>query len=179
MRLNSSCLQTVAMYVVMKFYHMVRSGVSFKVNETFIELWQNSYESDENKSSTTISLCPDDLDDDLTYFNCDESHAHETVDIFECNDGDISDKTHDDGAKRAADEGSDENDSLLVAYDVNSVDSLWYKNVNYPSLSLCSKNVCWLRRRSGKCYFLIKLNHWNEKVSCLTLLSISSHGNEN
>ncbi|CRK96607.1 CLUMA_CG010013, isoform A [Clunio marinus] len=29
---------TVAMYFVMKFYHMVRSGISFKVNETVIEL---------------------------------------------------------------------------------------------------------------------------------------------
>lgn len=123
------------MYVVMRFYHMVRSGVSFKVNETFIELWQNSYESDENKSSTTISLCPDDVDDDLGYFNCNDSHLQDAEDIFECNDGDISDKNHDDGAKRAADEGSDENDSLLVAYDLNSVDSLWHKNVNYLSFS--------------------------------------------
>lgn len=123
------------MYVVMRFYHMVRSGVSFKVNETFIELWQNSYESDENKSSTTISLCPDDVEDDLGYFNCSDSHLQqEAEDIFECNDGDISDKNHDDRAKRVADEGSDENDSLLVSYDVNSVDSLWHKIVNYTSL---------------------------------------------
>lgn len=112
---------------------MVRSGISFKVNETFIELWQNSYESDENKSSTTISLCPDDVDDDLGYFNCSDSHLQDAEDIFECNDEDISDKNHDDEAKRAANEGSDENDSLLVAYDVNSVDSLWHKNVNYSS----------------------------------------------
>lgn len=111
---------------------MVRSGISFKVNETFIELWQNSYESDDNKSSTTISLCPDDVDDDLGYFNCSDSHLHDAEDIFEC-DADNDDK-NDDGTKRAADEGSDENDSLLVAYDINSVDSLWHKNAIYPSL---------------------------------------------
>lgn len=104
------------MYFVMKFYHMVRSGVSFKVNETFIELWQNSYDSDDNKSSTTISFCPEDEDeDDLGYSNCSHTHQDDVEDIFE------------DGAKRAADEASDENDSLLVAYDANSIDSLWHR----------------------------------------------------
>lgn len=116
------------MYAVMRFYHMVRSGISFKVNETFIELWQNSYESDDNKSSTTISLCPDDdVDDDLGYLNCARSDLHDVEDIFEY-DEDISDKHHD-GAKRVADDGSDENDSLLVVYDANSVGSLWHKKI--------------------------------------------------
>lgn len=49
------------------------------------------------------------------------SHLHEDVeDIF---DDDIS-ATNLDGMKRVADEASDENDSLLVAYDINSIDSL-------------------------------------------------------
>lgn len=119
------------MYVVMKFYHMVRSGISFKVNETFIELWQNSYESDDNKSSTTISLCPDDVDEDLEYSNCGDSQLHQAEDIFEC-DEDISDNDHD-GRKRPTEDGSDENVSLLVAYDVNSVDSLWHKSIRNSS----------------------------------------------
>lgn len=115
------------MYAVMRFYHMVRSGISFKLNETFIELWQNSYESDDNKSSTTISLCPDDdVDDDLGYSNCSHSHVHDAEDIFASND-DISDKNHE-RTKRSGD-GSDENDSLLVAYDADSVVSLWHKNI--------------------------------------------------
>lgn len=110
------------MYVVMRFYHMVRSGISFKVNETFIELWQNSYES-EDKSSTTISFCPDDVDEeDLGYSNLTRSNLHVAEDIFEFTD-DIS-ETNVDEPK----DGS-ENDSLLVAYDADSVDSLWHENV--------------------------------------------------
>lgn len=113
---------------------MVRSGISFKVNETVIELWPNSYESDENKSSTTISFCADEDEDDFGYSNC--SRLQDIEDIFECND-DISDKIRD--------EGSDENDSLLVAYDLNSVVSvvsLWHKNiVRYRPLRMFCKNL--------------------------------------
>lgn len=115
------------MYVVMKFYHMVRSGISFKVNETFIELWQNSLLESDDKSSTTVSFCPDDIDDDdFGYLNCRRSNLHVVDDIFENNE-DISDKNNVE-IKRAADDG-DENDSLLVAYDENSVDSVWQKSV--------------------------------------------------
>lgn len=123
------------MFAVMKFYHMVRSGISFKVNETVIELWQSSYESDDNKSSTTISLCDDDdynPEGDVEYSNC-SNFPNE--DIFDCNDEDISDKNCDD-KKRAADEGSDENCSLLVAYDVNSIMSLWQKRSRIKFVSL-------------------------------------------
>lgn len=95
---------------------MVRSGISFKVNETVIELWQNFYESGDNKSSTTVSFCAEEDEDNLGYSNC--SRLDDVEDIFECND-DISDK------KQNIKEG-DENDSLLVAYDKNSVVSLWH-----------------------------------------------------
>lgn len=115
--------QTVAMYVVMRFYHMVRSGISFKVNETFIELWQNSSFGSDDKSSTTISFCPDDIDDGFGY--CHRPNSHVVDDIFEYNE-DISEGNNV-GIKKAADDGSDENDSLLVAYDENSVDSVWQK----------------------------------------------------
>lgn len=123
---SASHSQTLAMYAVMRFYHMVRSGISFKVNEIAIELWQNSYDSDENKTSTTISLCPDDVEDDFGYSNC--SHSHYAEDIFGSND-DISDKNNEEMKRAAAGEGTDENDSLLVAYDVDSVVSLWHKNI--------------------------------------------------
>lgn len=106
---------------------MVRSGITFKVNETFIELWQ-SYESDE-KSSTTISFCADDADDDggdLGYSNLSHSRQQDVEDIF---DADISDTNFGFGVKRVADEASDENDSLLVAYDENSIDSLWQEDI--------------------------------------------------
>lgn len=106
---------------------MVRSGITFKVNETFIELWQNSYDLDE-KSSTTISFCADDADDDgdLGYSNLSHSRQQDVEDIF---DDDISDTNFGFGVKRVADEASDENDSLLVAYDENSIDSLWQEDI--------------------------------------------------
>lgn len=113
------------MYVVMRYYHMVRSGISFKVNETFIELWQNSSLGSDDKSSTTISFCPDDIDDDFSY--CHRPNLHVVDDIFEYNE-DISERNIV-GIKRAADDASDENVSLLVAYDENSVDSVWQKSV--------------------------------------------------
>jgi hypothetical protein len=96
----------------MRFYHSIRSGVSFKVNETVIELWHsNSFGTNDSKSST-ISFCRDD-DDDEEDVNV-TSFLNE--DIFEC---DVDEN------KRIADEGSDENESLLVRYDINSDVSLW------------------------------------------------------
>lgn len=41
----------------MKFYHMLRSGISWKLNETIIELWHSSYDT---KTSTTYSYCDED-----------------------------------------------------------------------------------------------------------------------
>lgn len=123
------------MYSVMRFYHMIRSGISFKAGEISIELWQNSYESDDNKSSTTVSFCPDDVDDELGFSNC--SHSHYAEDIFASND-DISD-SH----QVVAGDGSDENDSLLVAYDVNSVVSLWHKNIIKRRSLTSIKFVLW------------------------------------
>lgn len=35
---SSTCMQSLAMWAVMKFYHMLRSGISWKINETIIEL---------------------------------------------------------------------------------------------------------------------------------------------
>lgn len=126
------------MYAVVKFYHVIRSGISFKANETVIELWHsNSFGSDDdNKSSTTISLCnDDDDDDDVEEVNesADSNNINVTSftnqDIFDCfDDDDDKDRGLSHGStKRAADEGSDENDSLLVDYDVASVVSLWFK----------------------------------------------------
>lgn len=130
--------QTFALYAVMRFYHMVRSGVSFKINETFIELWQNSHD-DSERSSTTISLCEDDdddycgrsadIEDNLGYSKCcHTTHLHELDD----DDDDVSDEIHifdklhqETQFTAAADDGSDEGDSLLVGYDKNSIVSLW------------------------------------------------------
>lgn len=99
------------MFFVMRYYHMIRSGISFKVNEIAIELWQKSYDSEDNKSSTTISFCDEDEDE--------SGHLDNVEDIFEYND-DISDKDKD--IKHPTE---DESDSLLVAYDVDSIASMW------------------------------------------------------
>lgn len=120
----------------MRFYHIVRSGVSFKINETFIELWRNSHD-DSEKSSTTISLCDDDddygggedIDDNLGYSKCchNSTHLHEDDDDIS-DEINIFDKIHQETKfTAAADDASDEGDSLLVAYDKNSVVSLWHK----------------------------------------------------
>lgn len=114
----------------MKFYHVIRSGISFKANETVIELWHSSSfgSDDENKSSTTISLCNDDDEDEEE--SADSNNMNVTSftndDIFDCFEDVKEDKNREE-MKRAADEGSDENDSLLVDYDVDSVVSLWFK----------------------------------------------------
>ena len=120
----------MAIYAVVKFYHVIRSGISYKANETVIELWHSSsFGSDnENKSSTTISLCNDDDEDEDE--SPDSNNMNVTSftndDIFDCFEDAREDKNREE-MKRAADEGSDENDSLLVDYDVDSVVSLWFK----------------------------------------------------
>ncbi|KAG5683313.1 hypothetical protein PVAND_012599 [Polypedilum vanderplanki] len=86
---------SIAIYAVMKFYHVIRSE-------------------EENKSSTTISLCGDDDDDDENELNIN----FEQEDIFE------GDEENREEIKHAAEDGSDENDSLLVGYDTDSVISL-------------------------------------------------------
>jgi hypothetical protein len=48
-----SSIQSLAIWIVMKFYHMLRSGMSWKLNETIIELWHGSYDT---KTSTTHSF---------------------------------------------------------------------------------------------------------------------------
>lgn len=97
----------------MRFYHSLRSGVSFKLNETVIELWHsNSFGTNDSKSSTTISLCHDD-----------DEEEEEAVTSFQQED--IFESELEEEKKRIADESSDENDSLLVRYDINSDVSLW------------------------------------------------------
>ncbi len=120
------------MWSVMKFYHQIRSGVTFKHNkENIIELWQNYTESE--KSSSSDSLFPNKKPDN----NCKSrnlltpsrqaskagkqscKYIFDTFDIEEP-DGNVSDCEL---LEDSLDE--DEEDSLLVAYDANSVTSLW------------------------------------------------------
>lgn len=111
---------------------MVRSGISWKTNETVIELWQNSYETDsDNKSSTTVSLCAEEdeeeYDNDIEYSNTDNLEFNE--DIFDCESICDKNQKHVEVIKKTVGEGSDEDDSLLVAYDANSVISFWQKKL--------------------------------------------------
>lgn len=112
---------------------MVRSGVSFKINETFIELWRNSRDDsddDDIKSSTTISQYEDedDEDDNLEYSNCCHSNSTHLHEIDEDISEEIYDRILHQETKFSADDMSgDEGDSLLVAFDKNSVISLWHE----------------------------------------------------
>jgi hypothetical protein len=121
------------MWSVMKFYHQIRSGVTFKHSkENIIELWQNYTESE--KSSSSDSLFSNKKPDN----NCKsrklltpsrqtnkkagkQSYTYiiDTFDIEEP-DGNASDCEL---LEDSLDE--DEEDSLLVVYDSNSATSLW------------------------------------------------------
>lgn len=96
------------MWGVMRFYNLLRIGVTWKGPE-IIELWYNP--SDSSKGSITQrSDCH--IDDDN-----DEPNYHTT-----------------DEAEKSAASGSDEDDSLLVAYDSNSVGSVWH---NMKTFNIC------------------------------------------
>lgn len=105
------------MWGVLRFYNLLRIGVSWKGPEV-IELWYNP--SDSSKGSTgrrdiTIKIENSDDDDD-------DEEIHIT-----------------DDAEKSAASGSDEDDSLLVAYDSNSVASVWHKRNAISIEKLTSK----------------------------------------
>lgn len=87
------------MWSVMRFYHLLKAGNSWKLNQNIIELWQSSYDSDE--TSTTISLCPDEFD---------------SKSVQEPYDEDVSKDPESDDCKIVGD-GEEEDETLLVICD--------------------------------------------------------------
>lgn len=122
------------MWAVMKFYHMLRSGISWKINEQIIELWHSSYDM---KTSTTHSYCEDDTQNDNDILNIDasknenylidgDSHCRKRIPKVvdnEDEDDSLSDNEDDsDGGERQIGDGIEEDDSFLKA---NAVACVW------------------------------------------------------
>lgn len=134
------------MWGVMRFYNLLRIGVTWKGPE-IIELWYHP--SDSSKESAIHNKD----DDDVTSVLCRSSggsgggrlrnrpgicentyhgpHNNDVEANNNNNDDDdddliITDDEDDADNKSANNSGSDEDDSLLVAYDSNSVASVWH-----------------------------------------------------
>lgn len=120
------------MWAVMKFYHMLRSGISWKMNETIIELWHSSYDM---KTSTTHSYCEDDTQNETDILNVDanknesylidgDSRCRKRIPKAADNDDDcdsLSDNEDASDGERRFGDGSDEDDSFLTPYAVAAV----------------------------------------------------------
>lgn len=127
------------MWAVMKFYHMLRSGISWKLNETIIELWHSSY--DINKTSTTLSYCAEEGNDvkenenlhidgnkNESYLMSSDSCCRKRIPQIIDNDDDcdsLSDNETSSDNEQQIGDGSEENDSFLVAYDAKTIASVW------------------------------------------------------
>lgn len=126
-------LQSLAMWGVMRFYNLLRIGITWKGPE-IIELWQSS--SDTEKCSTSQEY----ITTEGFYYKVPDTYSESD------RDGDIidtDDDEYDDDVERLyrhqpalvnrvmlskqAGSGSDEDDSLLVAYDSTSIVSVWQK----------------------------------------------------
>lgn len=116
------------MWGVLRFYNLLRIGVSWKGPEV-IELWYNA--SDSSKGSTGRRQ-----NDEIKM-----RRTHEIIiNIENSDDDDDDDEVHiTDDAEKSAASGSDEDDSLLVAYDSNSVASVWHKQNAISIEKLTSK----------------------------------------
>lgn len=120
--------QALAMWSVMKFYHLIRVGVSFKYsNQNIIELWQNGYESDSSSDSQIYPTCKD-IEIKHRKFSTPKktrkqnyTYIFDNFDIEEKDDGNISNTE----LLNDSEEEEDDSSSLLAVYDSNSVTSLW------------------------------------------------------
>lgn len=108
-------LQALAMWSVIRFHHLLRSGVSWKINKNIVALWHNSSSDSDSEKTSTLSLCIDENDNRMADSTKNQSRAL-WLDL-ETSDSEIDDIKVDD--KRLND-GSDEDDTLLVIYESQS-----------------------------------------------------------
>lgn len=128
------------MWAVMKFYHMLRSGISWKLNETIIELWQSSYDM---KTSTTHSYCEDDLQNENDILNIDanknerylidneRSHCRKRIPQVVDNEDDcdsLSDNEDASDGDRQIGDGFNEDDSFLTLHEAKADALVWRGN---------------------------------------------------
>lgn len=113
------------MWAVMRFYHLLRAGITWKGPEV-IELWYNAKDIESKGSFEEYD--DDDEDDDVSVLMC-SSPDNKLKTVIESENEDCEDKS--------AASGSEEDDSLLVAYDSNSINSVWH-----IVIKTCSKKLC-------------------------------------
>jgi hypothetical protein len=103
------------MWSVIRYHHLLGSGISWKINKNIVELWQNSISDSDSEKTSTLSLCIDDGENQFGYSNIDittlqsKNHWHD----IGTSDSEIDDKIFD---EKLLGDGSDEDDSLLVIY---------------------------------------------------------------
>lgn len=120
------------MWGVMRFYNLLRIGITWKGPE-IIELWQSS--SDTEK----LSLSQEYLTTDGYFYRTTSDHRYLSTDITTDDDDDDDVDNHPPDELCVDDDagsGSDEDDSLLVAYDSNSIVSVWRKQRKYLERTL-------------------------------------------
>lgn len=115
---------------------MLRSGISWKLNETVIELWHSSYDV---KTSTTHSYCEDDTQNEDDMLNIDasknesyliegDSHCRKRIPQVVDNEDDgcsLSDNEEASDDDKQIGEGINEDDSFLTTYNAKTISAVW------------------------------------------------------
>lgn len=102
------------MWSVIRYHHLLRSGVSWKINKNIVELWHDSLSDSESDKTSTLSLFIDENDNGLD--NIDNNALKTTTQWQDAamSDSEVEDIIID---EKLLGEGSDEDDSLLVIYE--------------------------------------------------------------
>lgn len=108
--------KTLAMWSVIRYHQLLRSGISWKINKHIVELWQSSISDSDSDKTSTVSLCFYENDDRLGCMNVDTVVAQSDTkwhDLLGTSDSELEEFKVDD---KLLGDGSDEDDSLLVIY---------------------------------------------------------------
>lgn len=98
------------MWSVIRYHHLLRSGLSWKINKNIVELWHNSL-SDTDSLTSTLSFGIDENDNRSVNPANDVRQKTDWLD-FVISDSDMEDKVD----EKMLGEGSGEDDSLLVIF---------------------------------------------------------------
>lgn len=136
--------------MVMKFYHMLRSGMSWKLNETIIELWHGSYDTKTTTSHSYSDVLDNDEDDIQLNIDanrnkkflsngnenccrkrltngCDNDEGNEFDDVDEEISSDNEFELNDHTGQKRIGNGLNENDSLLHERIIVASSIVWRK----------------------------------------------------
>lgn len=117
----------------MRFYNLLRIGITWKGPE-IIELWQSSSDNEKLYSSQEY------LTTDGYFYR---THKHQILQTTVTTSEDEGYGIDEQNNISAIGTGSDEDDSLLVAYDCNSIISVWrqYLNVNNDYVIISTSRI--------------------------------------